>query len=233
MGLLFQVILINLIVSFDNIGVIALASRNLSKKKASLARQLGIWLSLVLKLIFMIFVGYLFSLPWLHIRIIGGSMLVYVIYSMIKEQSRENIVEKQPKNEKGRFIIAIMSIVLADISMSLDNVIAVASLVANDHGYINAQGLSIAFLGFAISVPILLIFSEAAINLINRYVLVSSVCAGYLAFIASSMIFEDDIMLFVFRYFNFTFASQLAVFVGVATCFVSFYLGLQVRRRAI
>jgi predicted tellurium resistance membrane protein TerC len=78
-----QVVIINLIVSLDNIGVIALATRGLEQDEANKARQLGIWLSLLLKLGFMLIIGFLFSVQWLHIRLIGGLMLLYVIYDMM------------------------------------------------------------------------------------------------------------------------------------------------------
>lgn len=218
MGILLQVILINLIVSFDNIGVIAIAARGLDTKKANLARTLGIWLSLGLKLVFMLLVGLLFELEWLHIRLIGGGMLVFVIFSMLKDQKKPHA-----KPQTARFRTALLSIIIADISMSLDNVIAVLSLVADDFGNITAQGFSIAFLGFAISVPVLLIFSEAAINLINRYKAAQAAAAGYLGYVAAHMIFEDDLMLLVLRHFNFTYTTQLAIVLGLAVFGASYY----------
>ena len=118
MSTLLQVILINLIVSFDNIGVIALAARGLSPKKANMARQVGIWLSLVLKFVFILLIGHLFAITWLHIRIIGGAMLIYVIIGMLRDTNTEKHVR-----QSGGFLKAIMIIIVADVAMSLDNVI--------------------------------------------------------------------------------------------------------------
>ncbi|MCL2376375.1 MAG: hypothetical protein FWC76_03150 [Defluviitaleaceae bacterium] len=216
MSTLLQVILINLIVSFDNIGVIALAARNLEPKKANTARLVGIWLSLVLKLVFMFLVGWLFTLEWLHIRLIGGGMLVYVIISMLRDTG-----EKKSVKQGDSFLKVIFMIIVADISMSLDNVIAVISIVADDAGNISPHGLSMAFLGFAISVPILLIASERIIYLINRYAVLFALCAGYLAYIAANMIFEDQFMESLFHFIRFPFAPQLAIAIGIAVAYIS------------
>ena len=220
MPILMQVILINLIVSFDNIGVIALAVRHLKPKKANAARQLGIWLSLALKLAFIFLVGYLFRIDWLHIRLIGGAMLIYVIICMLRDNSSK-AAHKENSKKEASFIKVIATIVAADISMSLDNVIAVMSLVADEAGNVSAHGFSIAFLGFAISVPILLIASEHIIKLINRYLILFAICAGYLAYIAAGMIFEDALIESLFEHLQFPFASQLAMVVGVVVVYIS------------
>ncbi|MCL2396859.1 MAG: hypothetical protein FWC93_02215 [Defluviitaleaceae bacterium] len=221
MSTLIQVILINLIVSFDNIGVIALAARGLSPKKANTARLVGIWLSLILKFVFILLVGYLFAISWLHIRIIGGTMLIYVIVGMLRDTNTEKHIR-----QGGGFLKAIMIIIVADVAMSLDNVIAVISIVADDVGNITAQGMSIAFLGLAISVPVLLIASEHIIYLINRYAILFGLCAGYLAYIAAHMIFADELVVALFDLIRFPFAFQLAVAMGAVVT----YIGWRVAR---
>ena len=219
MSVLLQVILINLIVSFDNIGVIALAARGLSPAKANMARQVGIWLSLILKFIFMLFVGYLFTLTWLHIRIIGGFMLAYVIFGMLRDTN------SQKHNLRGdKFIKVILTIAAADISMSLDNVIAVVSIVADESGNITAHGMSIAFLGLAVSVPLLLIASEHIINLMHRYTVLFALCAGYLGYIAANMIFEDPLAESMFAALNFPFTRQLSITAGIMVTALSWRL---------
>jgi YjbE family integral membrane protein len=212
---LVQVILINLIVSLDNIGVIALASRHLEPKKANMARLVGIWLSLVLKLIFTFLMGFLFTVTWLHIRLIGGAMLVYVIVGMFRSDSPQN----NKKRKEAGFWKAMFIIIAADISMSLDNVIAVLAIVADDTGRISARGLTMAFLGLAVSVPLLLIGSEAIIKLINRHKVLFAVATGYLGYIAAHMIFEDHLLESLFSLLKFPFAPHLAVTIGLAVGF--------------
>ncbi|MCL2573401.1 MAG: YjbE family putative metal transport protein [Defluviitaleaceae bacterium] len=225
MSTLIQVILINLIVSFDNISVIALAARGLTPKKANTARLVGIWLSLALKLVFTFMVGWLFTITWLHIRLIGGMMLIYVIVQMLRDTSNHKEVKSDEK-----FIKVIFTIIAADISMSLDNVIAVISIVVDDAGNITAHGLSMAFLGFAISVPILLIASEYIINLINRYAVLFALAAGYLGYIAANMIFEDELLESFFHFMQFPFVPQLAVVVGVVVTYISWIINRKSNR---
>jgi len=224
---LLEVILINLIVSFDNIGVIALAARGLNPKKANMARQVGIWLSLVLKLVFTLLVGWLFTISWLHIRIIGGAMLFYVIFGMIRDTGSH---EHSSKTTSFWRVIAI--IVLADISMSLDNVIAVISIVADDAGRVTAQGMSVAFLGLAISVPVLLIASEHIIRLINKHTALFALCAGYLGYIAANMIFEDALIEDFFVHVNFHHATLLAIAVGAIVTYISWRIANSVNKAA-
>jgi len=212
-------------VSFDNISVIALAARGLSPKKANTARLVGIWLSLALKLVFTFMVGWLFSITWLHIRLIGGAMLIYVIVQMLRDTNGNG---QQAVKSDDKFLKVIFTIIAADISMSLDNVIAVISIVADDAGNITPYGLSMAFLGFAISVPILLIASEYIINLINRHVALFALAAGYLGYIAANMIFEDELMVSLFQFIRFPFVPQLSVAVGIVVVYVSWL----VNRRA-
>ncbi|MCL2855753.1 MAG: YjbE family putative metal transport protein [Defluviitaleaceae bacterium] len=212
MSQLIQVILINLIVSLDNIGVIALASRHLDPKKANTARLLGIWLSLGLKLIFILLIGHLFTITWLHIRLIGGAMLIYVIVGMFRSG---NETSDKPRKDGG-FWKAMLIIVAADISMSLDNVIAVLSIVADDAGNVTARGLTMAFIGLIISVPVLLIGSEAIIKLINRYKILFALATGYLGYIAANMIFEDHLLESFFNFLQFPFAPQLSIVLGLA-----------------
>jgi len=224
MSILLQIMLINLIVSFDNIGVIALATRGLDNKKANQARQLGIWLSLVLKFIFVIFIGYLFAVPWLHIRLLGGLMLIYVVYGMLGDGAKK---EGQPPK---RFSYVILSIIAADISMSIDNVIAVLSVVSGENGEITIAGLSMVFLGLALSVPILLWFSDSFMRWMARFGLLRYICAGYLAFIAAQMIFQDDFMANLFVYIRFPYPGLLAASLGIFTAALSWRIEAKAQR---
>jgi len=199
------------------VGVIALASRHLDPKQANTARLWGIWLSLGLKLIFMVLIGFLFNISWLHIRLIGGAMLIYVIVGMFRTG------DKKEKSHKGGFWRAMLIIIAADISMSLDNVIAVLAIVADPAGNITVQGLLMAFIGIAISVPVLLIGSEAIIKLINRHKIIFALCTGYLGYIAANMIFEDHLLESLFTLWQFNFATHLAIIIGAATA-VACYL---------
>ncbi|MCL2415378.1 MAG: hypothetical protein FWD01_01070 [Defluviitaleaceae bacterium] len=220
MTTLLHIILINLIVSFDNVGVIALASRGLEPKKANLARQLGIWLSLALKFIFIIFVRFLFGIEWLHIRLIGGIMLIYVVYDMMGALKQDEKGNKSPKS----FGYVIFSIIAADISMSLDNVIALLSIVSGENDEIGIYGLVLVCIGLAVSVPILLWFSETFIKIIENSALVRYLCAGYLSYIAMGMIFDDELAERFLLFINFPYPALLATLIGLFTVVLSWHM---------
>ena len=120
-----QIIFINLAVSCDNIGVIALSTKDLPPKKAAQARYIGIGLSLVLKLVFMGLIGALLSMPWLHIRIVGGALLLYVTFGMLHQHESNQPAFPNGKERHDTFLTSIIAIIAADVSMSLDNVIAI------------------------------------------------------------------------------------------------------------
>jgi predicted tellurium resistance membrane protein TerC len=112
--------------------------------------------------------------------------------------------------------------------MSLDNAIAVLSLVANDSGKINHGGFLIVFAGLAVSVPILLITSGLIIRLINKYAVVFALCVGYLAYIAMRMILEDSLFEMLFK-FNHTSIIQIAisVFIGYIIAITAWQINIK------
>lgn len=212
---LIQIILINLVVSCDNVGVIALATRNLPHDKATTARRIGIGLSLVMKILFIAVVGFLFAVPWLHIRIVGGILLIYVTFNMLRQHTQES--SKLNKNDKGEdsFLLVIISIIAADVSMSLDNVVAILGVVSSDGHSLGFQEITIVFLGLLACVPILLWFSETVSHLMERFQILSYLCAGYLIYTAVKMIFEDEMIKLFFEHIHFTFALPAAILCGI------------------
>lgn len=221
MLLFLQMVAVNLIISCDNVGVIALAVRGLSKEKAALARRLGIALSFALKLLFIAVIGFLFEIPWLHIRIIGGFLLLYVTFNMLKPANAQSMELKEIKKETGpndnNFIHIIISIVAADLSMSLDNVIAILSIVSKDSNDLNYKDILFIAAGLLICIPILLILSSTVTALMEKYYILTCICAGYLVYIAVNMIFEDTTLVFFFKKINFNFTTPIAVLFGLMT----------------
>jgi YjbE family integral membrane protein len=211
MGLLFQVILINLLVSCDNVGVIAMATRGLPKASASLARKVGIALSVALKFVFLFAAGSLLGVSWLHIRILGGVMLIYATWSMLRETAHSG---PKGKGSSSSFLFALLSIVAADISMSLDNVVAVLGIITSE-GSFGARELLIALAGIAACAPILVFFSEAIASLMEKRKELAYVCGGYLTYIAIMMIFEDETVRLFLKEINFVFTTPAAIIFGV------------------
>jgi len=222
---LFQIILVNLAVSCDNVGVIALATRNLPENTAKVARRVGIGLSLILKLVFIFITSLLFGITWLHIRVIGGVMLIYVTYNMLRQN--EHCASQMPGERSGgdSFFVALISIIATDVSMSLDNVIAILSIVSSDGKMPGLQDMLVIIASLIVCVPVLLWFSGTISRLMERFPILIYLCAGYLVYTAVRMIFEDEAIALFLQYIGFTFTAPAAGIFGVVVIAASLFTG--------
>lgn len=98
MNLMIQVLLINLVISCENVGVFALATNGLQPSMAKKIHRIGVGLSLVFKLIFIAVASILFAIPWLHIRIIGGVLLLYITFNMLFHSKQTSDRKLQYRN---------------------------------------------------------------------------------------------------------------------------------------
>jgi len=208
-----QIILINLAVSCDNVGVIAMATQNLPERQASAARRMGIGLSLVFKLIFIVLIGYLFSLEWLHIRIIGGVMLLYVTFHMVGQHSEQEAEKTALK--KNSLSGAVISIIAADLSMSLDNVIAILGVFTGEGRELGLREYTLIISGLILCMPLLLWFSDVIAKMMEKFPLLNYLCAGYLIYTGVNIIFEDQALDLLFEQFHFEYAKPTAMLCGV------------------
>ena len=127
-----QILWLNIILSGDNAVVIGLAAAGLPDKLRAKAVLFGIIAAAVLRIIFSIFATYLLGLWW--IEIVGGLALLYIAWGFWRElrgQEAEDGSEGHEHKEKtlGQ---ALWQIIVADVSMSLDNVLAVAAIARNN-----------------------------------------------------------------------------------------------------
>src|SRR6185312_7813459 len=139
LGLL-EVIWVNILLSGDNAVVIALAARSLPESRQVPTIALGAGAAVVLRVILTLVAAELLLLPWL--KFVGGLLLLYIGISLL-------LPEKDgggPVREQNSMLAAIRTIIIADLVMSLDNVVAVAAAA---HG-----SLVLLVLGLAISIPL-------------------------------------------------------------------------------
>ena len=209
-----QIIFINLAVSCDNIGVIALSTKDLPPKKAAQARYIGIGLSLVLKLVFMGLIGALLSMPWLHIHIVGGALLLYVTFGMLHQHESNQPAFPNGKERHDTFLTSIIAIIAADVSMSLDNVIAIMGVVSSDGQVLSGPDYLLVLAGLLVCVPILLFCSKTVAKLLERFPVLTYLCAAYLTYTSVKMIFEDDVISYFCKQANFNFMTAAAVICG-------------------
>lgn len=145
--LLVSVIFLDACLSGDNAVVIAMAANGLEKAQRDKAILGGMVLAAVLRIIFAIFALTLLQYRW--IGFVGGLALMWVAYGLFRDmRPKEEIGEAPPKKVKT-LAHAMVTIVIADLSMSIDNVLAVAGM-ARGHPVVMAIGIlaSIAMLAF-------------------------------------------------------------------------------------
>ena len=145
---------VNLVLSGDNAVLIALAAAGLPAEQRSKAILFGMVLAVVLRIVLSLAAVYLLEIP--GILLAGGLVLLWIAYGFFKE-----LRQKEKENADGHvhdgppksMAVALRQIVIADVSMSLDNVLAVAG-AARDHPGILIIGLilSVAMMGIAANI---------------------------------------------------------------------------------
>ena len=144
-----QIILLDLVLAGDNAIIIGMVASQFQSDQRKKIIFWGISAAIILRIFFTLITAYLLQITGL--RLVGGVLLLYVCYKLyvdvVKDQANEI---KGPEVKKTSFFKAIVTIIIADITMSLDNVLAVAG-AAKDHYYLLIFGLilSIALMAVA------------------------------------------------------------------------------------
>jgi YjbE family integral membrane protein len=180
---LLKIIGVNIILSGDNAVVIALAARSLKGKQQKLAIFWGSGAAIVLRVVLTIFAVQLLQYPWL--KIIGAVLLLYIgIKLLLPEDGEENIAGHD------NLLAAIKTILIADLVMSVDNVIAVAA--AADAAPAEFK-LTLLILGLAISIPLIIFASTMLMKLMERWPVIITLGAALLGFVAGQMAITDPV----------------------------------------
>lgn len=178
-----KITLLDLTLSGDNVGIIALATKNLPDKLAKKASYLGIAAAVILSIVFACFITSVMSLDWLHIKLLGGLILAKITWSFVVHNEED---EEGSTKASSKFWEAVAIIIVADISMRLDNVLAIAS-AANGH-------VGLIIFGVALNIPILIFGSQFVGNLMKKYKIVIYIGGAVLAHTSIAMIFEDALV---------------------------------------
>ncbi|MGE5639854.1 MAG: TerC family protein [Clostridia bacterium] len=175
---LFQICVINVLLSGDNAVVIALACRDLPQKEQKLAFAIGAGGVIVLMTALTACAAYLMSLPYLEI--IGGVVLLWIGVKLLAAEEEE--IEGEGKRAAS-FWDAVKTIIIADIVMSLDNVLGMAG-AAKGH-------LGMLFIGMVITIPLVLFGSAMIMKLMERFPVFITFGAGLLGWVAGEMAIAD------------------------------------------
>jgi YjbE family integral membrane protein len=174
---LLEIIWVNILLSGDNAVVIALAARSLPASRQFSAIAIGSGAAVVLRILLTLAAAQLLLLPWL--KLVGAVLLLYIgVTLLLPEKEGDGQVRQH-----GSLWAAIRTILIADLIMSLDNVVAVAAA---------AQGsLLLLILGLGISIPLVIFGSTLLLKLTNRLPIIVWLGAALLGYIAGDMAVGD------------------------------------------
>ena len=135
----FQIVFIDLVLAGDNAIIIGMVASQFPLDQRKKIIIFGIGVAIVLRIIFTLITAYLLQITGL--RLIGGLALLYICYRLYVDVVKKDIEEnKEIKVDKSNLLKAITTIIIADVTMSLDNVLGVAG-AARDHYVLLVFGL--------------------------------------------------------------------------------------------
>ena len=177
---LLRIIWIDLLLAGDNAVVIALAVRTLPTRQQWWGRIWGTLGAVALRLLFLFVVTHLLEIPLL--KAVGGLILIWIAIKLLRPQEDAHGAVR----EGASLLDAVWVIMVADVTMSLDNVLAVAGAAGGHFGLV--------VFGILISLP-LVVFGSGVIGwLMGRWVWIVWLGGGILGYVAGEMIITDQVV---------------------------------------
>ncbi len=174
-----SIILANILLSGDNAVVIAMAARTLPAHQQKKAIFFGSAAAIVLRIVLTLIAVEM--LKWPFLKIVGGLLLVYIGVTLLLEDDGGG--DGKEGQENAGLMTAIRTILIADLVMSLDNVLAVAAA---------AKGNTLLLiLGLGISIPLIIFGSTLLLKVMERYPIIITLGAALLGFLAGEMVMTD------------------------------------------
>ena len=177
-GKLAEIILLNIVLSGDNAVVIALACRALAPQQRTKGIALGAGVAVVLRVLFTVLIASLLNTPFL--RILGAGLLIWIAVKLIVEDEGQDEGSIAASSKLWK---AVQTVAIADIVMSLDNVLAIAA-VAKD-------SIPLLIAGLIISIPLIVRGASLITSLLTRVPVLVWAGAALLGWVAGEM-FESD-----------------------------------------
>ncbi len=173
---LLQIIGVNIVLSGDNAVVIALAARSLPPLQQKKAIIWGSGAAIVMRIALTIFAVKLLTLPYL--KLVGAALLVWIgIQLLMPEDGEENI------SSSDHLMTAIKTILLADLVMSLDNVLGVAAAAKGS--------MPLLIIGLAISIPLVIFGAQILLKIMERFPIIITIGGALLGWVAGEMAVGD------------------------------------------
>ncbi len=176
---LLVIITINIVLSGDNAVVIAIACRKLAPAQRKKAILWGTFLAVIVRVIATVLAVYLLKIPYLYL--VGGILLLWISYSLLREEDEDNQIESSDD-----MVQAVKTIVVADVMMGLDNVLAIAG-AANGN-------IVLIVLGLIISIPLMVFGSQLILKAMERFAWLVYLGSAVLAWAAANMITNEEVI---------------------------------------
>jgi YjbE family integral membrane protein len=200
-----KIIGVNIVLSGDNAVVIALAARSLPPRQQRQAIRWGAGAAVVLRIVLTAFAVALLALPWL--KLAGAVLLLWIGVKLLVP----SVDTEGGMHASGNLVAAIRTILVADVVMSLDNVIAVAAAAGGDW--------ILLMIGLAISIPLVVFGATLLVKVMERFPVVITIGAALIGFVAGEMAWEDRAIISVTQMhpavFKYALAALCAAFVVV------------------
>jgi YjbE family integral membrane protein len=172
-----SIVLANIVLSGDNAVVIAMAARSLPARQQGKAIFFGSAAAIVLRITLTLLAVEM--LRWPYLKVIGAVLLLYVGISLLSEGDGSKASLKAP----GSIGAAIRTILVADLVMSLDNVLAVAAASEGD--------TVLLVIGLSVSIPLIVFGSTLLLTVMERFPFIVTLGAAMLGYLAGEMLFSD------------------------------------------
>jgi YjbE family integral membrane protein len=176
---LLTIIWVNIILSGDNAVVIALAARSLPERQQKQAVFWGAGAAVAMRIVLTVVAVELLKLPYL--KIIGGLLLFWIAVKLLLPEDGDDDVDSS-----DNLLQAIKTILIADLVMSLDNVIAVAAAAKGS--------VLLLVIGLAISIPLVIFGATMLMALMERYPVIITLGAAILGWVAGEMTVTDPVL---------------------------------------
>lgn len=172
-----SIVLANIVLSGDNAVVIAMAARTLKPEQQKKAIFWGSAAAIVMRIVLTIVAIQLLTLPYL--KMVGAALLVYIGVDLLKGGGDEDGHGK----EINGMMAAIRTILVADLVMSLDNVLAVAAAAKGN--------VPLLVLGLLVSIPLIIFGATLLTKVMDRFPIIITIGAALLGYLAGEMLLTD------------------------------------------
>jgi len=209
-----SILLANVVLSGDNAVVIAMAARTLKPEQRGKAIFWGSAAAIVMRIVLTIVAIKLLTMPFL--KMVGAFLLVYIGVDLLKGEDEDDGNGK----EINGMMAAIRTILIADLVMSLDNVLAVAAAAKGD--------LPLLVLGLLVSIPLIVFGATLLTKVMERFPIIITVGAALLGFLAGEMLLTDPA---VVEYLG-KMSDQVVTIAGVVGAVLVVAIGTWMQKRS-